>query len=179
MESLKLLPSLLIAQFAFTFTSFAICRYCRTGIRRQQERKAFHLISKMAGWVLHVPAWRSYIWLYCWLTDATQCRQASSTTAERFTQFNKSFYCVSVKQRSMRLLLFCCQDTVRIYMCVFISSVLGEWHHPVQRTGRPVWVLLWLQELEQNEGKLSIDLFCEQEFLILLVQSGKLKNQRK
>lgn len=42
-------------------------------------------------------------------------------------------------------------SSMKLY--VYVSSVLGEWHHPVQGTSRPIWVLLRLQELEQDEGE--------------------------
>lgn len=35
-------------------------------------------------------------------------------------------------------------------------SVLGERHPPVSRVGWSVWSVLWLQELEQNEGLLPL-----------------------
>lgn len=72
MESLKLLSSLLIVQFSFTFMSYAICWCCCTGIRRQQERKAFHLISKMAGCCMYLHEEVIFDSLYCRLASAIQ-----------------------------------------------------------------------------------------------------------
>lgn len=53
-------------------------------------------------------------------------------------------------------------------LCVFLPSVLGERHHPVQRIGRSVRVLLRLQELEQDEGELC----TQRHFLITFIYSS-------
>lgn len=71
---------------------------------------------------------------FCWLTSATQWGTAP--------------------QQSMwsgMWLLDIEHEVEKVY--VDMSSVLGEWHHPVQGTGRPIWVLLRLQEPEQDEGE--------------------------
>lgn len=63
---------------------------------------------------------------------------------------------------------------------VFLSSVLGERNHPVPGAGRPVRVLLRLQELEQDEGRffkirlnsaLPLSFTCHSSDIVLLVVS--------
>ncbi|TKS90898.1 Dedicator of cytokinesis protein 3 [Collichthys lucidus] len=65
---IKTAPLVTHSPISFTFTSYAICQRCRTGISRQQERKAFHLISKMAGCCM-------YLHEECWENGIILCRE--------------------------------------------------------------------------------------------------------